>query len=568
MFDLSVQTPITIEDFLADYPTNAWVGFIQKSDDRTYHYPLPLEDVLDQDFSSDADVYMTYNTLKRGKNRKKANVKKLAMLFVDLDVGRDDATMWSLLPKTAYKQAVISSLEASAFGKTIPEPNYICDSGRGLYLLYKIYQNEEKTKQEHKNAAKRWERVNSFLTSQLEMYEADRAVATDEARVLRIPGSINSHSKSEVKFYEYSKNTYTLHRIEHDYMNKPTEKQLEAVHKMEMALGIKCKVLNNRRIRRFMEEHETEYKKYVNKSPVTDKQLNYAQDMARMLDITCPKFRTYGGANKFIRKHEKEFKKLKAEKRASSTFLSTDERLTNRMLETRLMRLEKVLVDAKPDTYRETGLFFYRLFALELTQDKTVALEMMLDLNDKMHHPLSPKSIKRTTKTAESYYDANSIHKLCDKTLAKWFDMTEEEWKNLIPVDKKKEDKGLRQARNRRYYENKLIKEGKTTKEDKIKERRELMYRLICDGKKGKDICNELHISKSTYYAELKAIQELFFPQNEKAHDVEMTSPEKLDAYSNSVPIGTLPCAAPVSSSVSTSSVFFFSPGASSPPGG
>lgn len=548
MFDLSNETPITIEEFLSEYPADAWMGFIEKSGEHTKHYQTDVGNVLMNNYSGMKDVYLAYNPLKLGQPRKKANVKKLALLFVDLDIGRDDSLV-KFFMRSSYKESTIKKLEEEAFGKTVPEPNFICDSGRGLYLLYKIYQNEEKTVQEHKKATLRWRRVNSFLTSQLEMFESDRAVATDEARVLRIPGSVNSHSNTEVKFYKYSDNVYTLHRIEQDYMNAPTEKQLEALHKVEEALDIKCDVLNRRRIRRFMSEHESDYKKYKNKQPVTQKQLDYAKDIAKMLDIDCPKFKTYGGANKFIKRHEEEFKRVRAEKRAGSSFLPTEARLTNAMLENRLLRIEKVLIDASPDSYRETGLFFYRLFALEYTKDKEVALQMMLDVNGKMKHPLSYKIITRTTRPVEDYFNADSIYKMSDETLAKWFDMSAEEWKDLLPFERK-EDKELRKARNRRYYEAKLINEGKTTKAEKIRRRREEIQRLSCDGKTKNEICAMLHISIRTYYSDLQALEE---EKESRPQDTVEECAKKLDAYSNSVPVGTIPCFSVVSAPVSTS---------------
>ena len=569
MFDLSTQIPITIEEFFSEYPANSWLGFIEKTDDKTKHYPMDIGNVLSSDYSGKQDVYLAYNPLKQGQPRKKANVKKLALLFVDLDIGRDDSLV-KFFMRSSYKESTIKQLEAEAFGKTVPEPNFICDSGRGLYLLYKIYQNEEQTVQEHKKATLRWRRVNSFLTSQLEMFESDRAVATDEARVLRIPGSVNSHSNTEVKFYRYSDNVYTLHRIEQDYMNAPTEKQLEALHKIEEALDIKCDVLNRRRIRRFMAEHEAEYKKYKNKQPVTEKQLAYARDIAKLLDISCPKFRTYGGANKFIKRHEEEFKRLRAEKRAGSSFLPTEARLTNAMLENRLLKIEKVLIDASPDSFRETGLFFYRLFALEYTRDKEVALQMMLDVNGKMKHPLSNKIIRRTTRPVEDYFEADTIYKMKDETLARWFDMSAEEWKDLLPFEKK-EDKELRKARNRRYYEAKLVSEGKTTKAEKIQQRREEIQRLCSEGNTKNEICEILHISVRTYYSDLQALEE---EKESSAQDKVESCAEKLDAYSNSVPLGTNPLLSrgftPVSTSsgVSASFSFIVPPFSSGPPGG
>lgn len=508
MFQLDMQPELSIADVLADYDANAWLGYMRKTDTGVIHKNLSVGFILKCNYWDKEDVYINLNPLKgRCTKRSKANVHKLAVLYADLDIGRDDNPFMSDEEKREQKQATVDQLEKEVFNKTLPEPNYICDSGRGLYAIYLIYQNEDKTKQEHKNATGRWRRINSKITDALQWYCADSAVGTDESRVLRIPDTINTHNGERVKFYRYSDKVYTLYNIERDFMSEPSDAQMEKLKRMENTLDIKCNVLNKRSIRRFMNEHDREYVQAYNAKAPTEAQLNYAADIAKVLNISCPKFRTAGGAGRFIKKYKNEFELEKAKKKIH--YLGSEKDITKRMLETRIRRLEKVIAEAKKDTYRELALFFYRLFILELTGDKDTAEQMTLDIIRSMECPLDEKEAMRTTKSAEKYFDADKIYKITDEKLAAKFDMTVEEWRALIPKEKKEENKELRKVRNRQYYEKKLKEAGKISVKDKVVDRREEVARLLSMGKNRKEICEELGISKSTYYTDVQAINDV-----------------------------------------------------------
>ena len=537
MFILEEQTPVSTKEFLADYDQAAWLGYISKEPDYVHHGQWSVSRVVATDYSSKSDVYLAYNPLVGYAKRKKSNIGKLALLYVDLDLRPCYNPFLDEYDTEYYKQNAINLMEQEVFGITAPAPNYIVDSGRGLYLIYKIYQNENMTKQEHVNAAKRWERVNKYLTDAFEDYCADPAVSTDEARVLRIPGSINSHSGTSVKFYKYSDEIYTLYNVERDYMSAPTEAQLNKLGQMEELLGITCRVTTRRAIRRFMEAHEEEYRREYNKKAPSDKQLKYAADIARVLKINCPQFKTAGGASRFIKKYNNDFLSLKAQKKNHSTYIKDDDEKTLKMLKLRLKRIERALLEAPKDSYRERGLFFYRLFACEFTGDTKLAADMTLELIRSMDNPLSEASAMRTTKSAEKYWSNNKVYKMTDEALARWFDMSVEEWKSLVPTEHHAEDKELRKARNARYYQNKLKKDGDISKQSKIVKRREEICRLISVGKNKAEICAELNISERTYYSDTKAIQEQAVVSEVQDSVVEGTA-KKLDDISNTGPVG------------------------------
>lgn len=537
MFQLTEQKPIALKEFLADYDQASWLGYLSKDGEKVKHGQWTVKRAAERNYEDKTDIYMSYNPLNGYVARKKSNIGRLALLYVDLDIGRgenpfeDDTT-------PEYKQNIVNALEKNVFGITVPEPNYICDSGRGLYLIYKIYQNEDGNKQEHVNAAERWGRVNSYFTAQFGAYCADKAVSTDEARVLRIPGSINSSTGRVVQFYQYSTQVYTLYNIERDYMSAPTKAQIEKLEQVEALLGVFCSVRNRRSIRRFLERHEEAYKKACNKKKPSEKQFKYAADIARILGIALPNFRTAGGASRFIKKYHKKFLAVKSKRKKHSNYIANKDEITLKMLEKRLKSIEKVLMDAPKDTYREIGLFLYRLFACEYTGDKKLAAAMTRKLLSKMVNPIPEKSAMRTTRSAEKYWENGTIYRMKDRTLADWFGMSVDEWKTLLPRDAYEDDKVLRKARNRRYYEKKLEKLGKTSKQDKITSRREEIARLICDGKKKEEICAELHISERTYYSDTKYIQENMVEEGRQ--NIDKSAAKNLDASCNRGPVGPM----------------------------
>lgn len=154
--------------------------------------------------SQEENLYMSMNPMryKRGRiKRDKEHVARLKWLYVDLDTYHTNKT----------NQEVLLELEDDYFNKKIPTPTYIIDSGRGMYLLWKI--------DEHIKATPRWEKVQRYFYEMLKDYGADGSVVTDTARVLRMIGSKNSKSQKEVKVLDYYNYSYTLYEILKNYVS-------------------------------------------------------------------------------------------------------------------------------------------------------------------------------------------------------------------------------------------------------------------------------------------------------------------------------------------------------------
>lgn len=550
MFDFNTAPTISVKEFLSDYDEKQWLGCMYSDNLGKRHYSeWQVRDVNRRNFDGVQDVYLAYNPLKlqqgdseanddkKPRKRNKPNVDKLALLHIDLDCGRN--------PFLDYdeKQYIINRLEEEFFGIVVPEPNYIVSSGHGMYLLYKIYQNEAKTKQEHANAKKRWERINAYITDQLKEYYADSSLRTDYSHVIRIPNSINGGSGTQVKFHPYSSNVYTLYNIERDFINEPTDKQLEKLKRVEDALGVHCNVLNRRNIRRFLDRYEKQYKSLYQAKEPTAKQLDYAADIAKKLEIKCPAFRTAGGASSFIRRNKRKFEAKKREDRLLHGYYYATE---HDILEDRMQRLERILVDARESTYREKALFLYRMCALAVTDNEKKALKMTEQVLEKMKHPLEKSDALKKTFSAERYWKDLKIHKMKDESIVRFVGekyISLAEWKALSRLKfesrPKTDKKESRKVSNRNYYAKQLSKGGKVTKQESITLRREDISRLLSAGKNAHEICNELSISARTYYNDLKEIRSREQTE-EETQNVVAISAKNSDSLSNSVPLGTL----------------------------
>ena len=154
------------------------------------------------------NIYITLNTFYKPCRRLEC-IKELNFVYIDLDYY-----------KTKYtKEQVIMNLESNYFNKIIPATNYIIDSGRGLALLWSINKVPSQ-------ALPLWKAIEEYLYNQLKEFGADRQ-ALDATRILRVPGSINSKSKTVVSIIDEYDYIYDLREIQKEFLPelKPKEKK-------------------------------------------------------------------------------------------------------------------------------------------------------------------------------------------------------------------------------------------------------------------------------------------------------------------------------------------------------
>lgn len=180
---------------------------INKSGFNQRHYKY--KELLQQEFNKE-NTYISLNTFY-STYRRLEYLKELKAHFIDLDTYKTGFT----------KTQILMNLEENHFNKTIPRPNLIVDSGRGIYLIWLINSVPSK-------ALPLWKAVEEYLYSVLKPFGADRQ-ALDPTRVLRVPGSINSKSKSIVEVIEQYDYIYDLREIQNNFLpeldeNRPKKK--------------------------------------------------------------------------------------------------------------------------------------------------------------------------------------------------------------------------------------------------------------------------------------------------------------------------------------------------------
>ena len=197
-----------LAEFISEnYKNNEYIAKMNIQANRhnvsTYHYQSANLAIA----PDEVDTYISMNPMSwkdRKIKRDKQHVSALRWLYVDLDIYRSDYSELT-------KEQILWNLEEDYFGTKMPHPNYVIDSGRGMYLLWRI--------DEHKLAYPRWVKVQNYLTNMLLEFGADTSVVSDSARVLRAIGSINSKSNTRVDIIRgYTMRVYTLYDIMKQYM--------------------------------------------------------------------------------------------------------------------------------------------------------------------------------------------------------------------------------------------------------------------------------------------------------------------------------------------------------------
>ena len=185
--------------------SKGWITLagINKDNYTQWHYKV-LE-LLEIEFDKQ-NVYISQNTFYKPQRRLE-NIKELRALFMDMDTYKFNMS----------KEQVLYWLEEECFNTKIPRPNLIIDSGRGLYLLWTI---EPVPSQ----ALPLWKAIEEYFYKQLKEFGADRK-ALDATRILRLPTTINSKSKTEVKVLHKYDYLYSLREIQENYLPELKPKQ-------------------------------------------------------------------------------------------------------------------------------------------------------------------------------------------------------------------------------------------------------------------------------------------------------------------------------------------------------
>lgn len=173
---------------------------------KQWHYKI--QDILENPeiILNKINTYVSQNTFYKPQRRIE-NIKELRAIYIDIDCH-----------KTQYsKEAVQYFLENDLYGHKIPRPNFLIDSGRGLYYVLLIEPVPSM-------AMPLWYAVQRYIYNALKEYGAD-ACALDPTRVLRVVGTVNSKSNSFVEILDMHNYKYTLREIQQEYLPEISEKR-------------------------------------------------------------------------------------------------------------------------------------------------------------------------------------------------------------------------------------------------------------------------------------------------------------------------------------------------------
>ena len=392
------------------------------------------------------NVYISMNTFYRDKRTVEC-LKRLNALYVDIDcykMGLD-------------KHSVLARLEDDYYEKIIPCPTFVIDSGRGLYLIWKL-------RNEDRNALPRWTRVQGYLTEKLQELGADPA-CKDAARILRVPFSTNTKSDTRVEILYFYDVTYKIRDI-------------------ELEFNITCKGNYKRADGNKTHPYNT----------ATEPMRRYASDLASKLGTELPDFNDYKATKEWIA--QMHMHHAHDGYRDMDISGKKNEKI-NHILKGYCNDIETLFgMRQGEDCKREIALFLYRLFNYEMTQDKELALTRTLELNASFSCPFSEKYVIKATKSAERKIDKGDTYHYKRDTIIEILDITAEEMQGLIYLVDNECRKERKKERNREYYR----KHQEESKKESMAKRRDAFLRMMENGKNAGEIMQELSISKATYY--------------------------------------------------------------------
>ena len=220
-------------DHLYDDSTDGYIQVLKLNDEKnksertikiynTRHEGL--KDIVEE-LHEQNDVFVAPNTTYIPKRRVE-NIRQFRSLFQDIDcenLGFEKAETVYLIWELYYE------------GK-IPKPTMVTDSGRGVHLYWRI-QNAPY------GALNTWQELQDYIYYNLKHLGSDRQ-ATDSARVLRLPGTINSKNQVNCKvLYIDDDLEYSMYDLREQYLNyRPKSYQLQ----MQDTKIVENKVISNR----------------------------------------------------------------------------------------------------------------------------------------------------------------------------------------------------------------------------------------------------------------------------------------------------------------------------------
>lgn len=211
---------------LFDKTTDGYIQILKIKENKKVEIENVRYEDLDkiEKYKGQENIFITPNTMYMPV-RKVENIRQLRALFQDIDCEKIGL----------HKTEVIYLIWILYYQNKIPKPSLVIDSGRGLHI-YWIIENAPY------GALQTWQELQDNFYHKLKYVGADKR-ATDGARVLRLPNTINTRSKTEctVLYSEFIE--YSMYDLREKYLNyKSKSKQL----KIQQTKNTDKKVIYNR----------------------------------------------------------------------------------------------------------------------------------------------------------------------------------------------------------------------------------------------------------------------------------------------------------------------------------
>ena len=502
--------------FRTYYDKDTHVGTFERKTTRNSNVDTTILNQMD--VSKKEDYYFSVNPIRNMSKRCLKNVIGLSWLFADLDLFHNGSTMYDHMTTEEVSEVILCSLHDAG----IPHPTVVVSSGRGFYLLWKLTSSHEKTAKPYESikALKRWKRLNRTLNERLKEFDADLGICEDPARLLRVPGTMNSAANARVNIIRNLPDlTYTLYDIDVALNGKDaTDKQFEFLDSMEETLGFGPDHYDKRSVQTFIKKNKTKFMhKYYGKASY--KQLSYCEDLAKQLEIKLPKNTRWAyEADQFIQRYsaklQKETKKKENTEQINSSSLTLPKASEtcsadsySKMYRNRLDVLF-ACVQSDPDQNgrREVILFLCRYYACQVYGDPKEALECVLSLNQFFSEPLSRSEAVRATRSGETYFKTTG-YKLTTESFCARIGITPDQYYAFTGNRKKRAQTAQnRKEVNRRHYMKRLQQSGKETKSAQVLTRRKHVRECMDQGMTLKEIANALQVAVNTIRRDLKAV--------------------------------------------------------------
>lgn len=482
IYDLS--TGYSLADYLTDYYQDQQIN-IGNTDDAGDIYNAS-NIVLHPDWylRDGVDKYMCVNPILNPlANRDSSNISKVMWLHADLDIAHD--VELSDQEMIAEYESVLETIEVAG----LPQPTIVNYTGRGLLVMWRVKHYGKDIAHNHTHTIEMWSEVQRAIYNLLKDYKADPTTVGDTARIYRVIGSTNSHNGARVTNILHTETVADLNEVA-DLLGvtKPSDKMTACIERLQ-EYGAPAEVITNRKQ---AWEYIAKYSGTCSK-PASEAQVKYATDIAEALDIDLPETVNWFTLNDFIQSNKIIYNNKIGNSRykSANSYHANTAYVVGNIIESMAIRGEIV------EGCRESLLSLYHHTVWTYTQDESIALERLEELNNSIATPLTARELRECKLIKAPYAHASWLERV---TGCNYYELKSDYYTGKTYDRKESAHK---------YYINQLAKRGETTKASKIEIRRSKVAELREQGLSQSVIAERLDCSLRTIKNDYKYLDQI-----------------------------------------------------------